>query len=815
MTSTFRPDLRSANTLPIRVAGIVFWGLVVIGVLVVITMLSGREQEIVGQQQATVNEFVSRLYREAVRHPVAGVDEAATLAHRLSSSVESIQALFFRTGEREFYFGHVDSDSVSYMQTVELPRTNSGYQTLAAQITLYLPSVQQQVATSRKQMLLGMGGLFLLFGLILQRVLEYVLTRPFENMINAAQSFSAGNEAVRFDDQRSDEFGYLGRFINQALDYSIERKDALHAALERARDSEQELYREKEKAMVTLHSIGDAVITTDQQGRVCYMNPVAEELLGWSFSEIQDAPLGKVMRLVDEDTGKSVESPVDQCLALADTVVGEGQRLLVRHDGGEIAITDTAAPIVDQQGELVGAVLVFHDVGQARKLARQLSFQARHDPLTGLSNRREFEVRLHELLESARGRGLQHAVCYIDLDQFKVVNDVCGHSAGDELLRQLAVLLQSQVREADVISRLGGDEFGLLLTHCSAEQAIRIAENIRSSVREFRFLYNNRSFEVGASIGIVSVSENTRSVADILSAADIACYAAKDNGRNCVYLYEPTDGELDQRRGEMNWVAGIRSALDDERFYLLYQPVVSLDAPNRGCTSHYEFLLRMRDDMGNEVLPMAFLPAAQRYGMMQEIDTLVVNSVVRLLTGAEPVPDKGVFILNLCGESLSIPTFIDFVCEQVMSGNLPKDRICFEITESSAITNLRSIRDAIQRLRNLGCQFALDDFGSGLSAFGYLKGMQVDYIKIDGGLVRDMVQDEMNAAMVRAINEIGHIQGVKTIAEFVETDEILERLIELGVDYAQGHSIAAPRPVEELFRVVPQQKPCLSLIRSR
>lgn len=815
MTSRFRPDLRSPNTLPIRVAGIVFWGLVVIGLMVVITMLSGREQEIVRQQQATVNEFVSRLYREAIRHPVAGVDEAAALVHRLSSSVEPIRALFVRVGERETYFGDVETDAVSYVRTVELPRTDAGYQTIPVEITLYLPSVQHQVASSRKHMLLGMGGLFLLFGLILQRVLDYVLTRPFENMINTAQSFSAGNEDVRFDDQRSDEFGYLGRFINQALDYSIERKDALHAALERARDSEQELYREKEKAMVTLHSIGDAVITTDQNGRVCFMNPVAEDLLGWSFPEIQDAPLGKVMRLVDEDTGKAVESPVNQCLASADTVIGEGQRLLVRHDGREIAITDTAAPIVDQQGELVGAVLVFHDVGQARKLARQLSFQARHDPLTGLSNRREFEVRLHELLESARGRGLQHAVCYIDLDQFKVVNDVCGHSAGDELLRQLAVLLQSQVREADVISRLGGDEFGLLLTHCSAEQAIRIAENIRSSVREFRFLYNNRSFEVGASIGIVSVTENTRSVAEVLSAADIACYAAKDSGRNCVHLYEPTDVELDERRGEMNWVAGIRAALDEERFYLLYQPVVSLDAENRGCTSHYEFLLRMRDDMGNEVLPMAFLPAARRYAMMHEIDTLVVKSVVRLLTGDKAGPDMGIFILNLCGESLSVPAFVDFVCEQVVSGNLPKDRICFEITESSAITNLRSIRDAIMRMRELGCQFALDDFGSGLSAFGYLKGMQVDYIKIDGGFVRDMVQDEMDAAMVRAINEIGHIQGVKTIAEFVETDEILDRLIELGVDYAQGHSIAAPRPVEELFRVVPERKPCLSLIGSR
>ncbi len=813
MKGKLRPDLRSPNSLPTRVTGIVFWGLVVVGLLVVFTMLDGREHIIVRQQQAVVDHFVSGIYREAILHPLDSSDAAATLAHRLFSSVDSIQALSVESGGHESHFGNESSDSVSYSRTIQLPRTDSDYATIGVQVTLYLPSVKQQVAAERRQLLLGMGGLFLLFGLILQRVLDYVLTRPFESMINAAQSFSAGNEDVRFNERRSDEFGYLGRFINQALDYSNDRKAALHSALERARDSEQELYREKEKAMVTLHSIGDAVVTTDQHGQVSYMNPIAEELLGWSFVDIRDVPLGKVIRLVDEDTGKSLASPVDQCLKTADRVVGEGHRLLVRHDGREIAITDTAAPILDQQGELIGAVLVFHDVGQARKLARQLSFQARHDPLTGLYNRREFEARLRDLLESAHSKGLQHAVCYLDLDQFKVVNDVCGHSAGDELLRQLSVLLQSQVREADVISRLGGDEFGLLLTHCSAGQAIRIAENIRSSVREFRFLYDNRSFEIGVSIGIVAVTADSRSTSDIMSAADIACYTAKDNGRNCVHLYEPSDNEVAERRGEMNWVAGIRAALDEERFYLLFQPIVSLAAADRGRATHYEFLLRMRDDMGNEVLPMAFLPAARRYGLMQEIDTLVVESVGRLLTSDMPVPAEGIFIINLCGESLSKPAFVDFVCAQVVAGNLPKDRICFEIAESSAITNLRTIRDSIKRLRELGCRFALDDFGSGLSSFGYLKSMQVDYIKIDGSFVRDMTQDEMNAAMVRAINEIGHIQGVRTIAEFVETDEILERLVELGVDYAQGYGVAVPRPVEELFRKGAERKPGLTLIR--
>jgi diguanylate cyclase (GGDEF)-like protein/PAS domain S-box-containing protein len=799
------------GTLPVRVTGIVFWGLIVIGLLVVLMMLNGRENQIIERQRAVVDRFMSDLYHEFALQPVSDTDKLANLVTTLAARSGSVKTVAIEIRGEVIRRGDASADLVNYTRPVWLTLDNESHWLMPVRVTLGLPSISQQVAAERKGLLLGMGGLFLLFGLILQRVLDRILTGPFQQMVNAARAFSSGNEQVRFDERRSDEFGYLGRFINQALDYSIEQKNALHSALDRAKRTEQELYKEKEKAVVTLRSIGDAVITTDRHGCVTYMNPVAEELIGWGFRDIRNTPLGKVMRLIDESSGKPLVNPVDLCLETGEKIVEEGHKILLRHDGREVAISDSAAPMRDPQGQLEGVVMVFHDVGHAHRLARQLSYQARHDPLTGLFNRREFEAQLNSLLESAQLQGRQHAVCYIDLDQFKVVNDVCGHGAGDELLRQLSGLLQRQVREADILARLGGDEFGVLLTHCNSEQALRIAENIRLAVRDFRFLYEDRSFEVGASIGVVAITRDSRSTSELMSAADIACYAAKDGGRNRVHLYQPSDEEVAERRGEMSWVAEIRGAIDQQRFYLLFQPIVPLAGSDRNRPSHYELLLRMQDSKGNEVLPMAFLPAAQRYSLMCEIDTWVVTTFMQILSGNRNIPERGIFLINLCGSSLTEPAFVELLEEQIRQCPLPAARICFEIDETSAISHLNTIGEAIKRLRALGCSFALDDFGSGLSSFGYLKDLDVDYIKIDGGFVKDIVQDEMDAAMVRAINEIGHIVGIKTIAEFIETGEIMERLAGIGVDYGQGHCIATPRPIGELFR--DGQQPTLSLIK--
>jgi diguanylate cyclase (GGDEF)-like protein/PAS domain S-box-containing protein len=797
------------RTLPLRVAGIVFWGLVVLGFVFALFTLDGRESQIRDQQQSAVDRFTAQLYQAFASRPGLSARDVGEVMRSLVQGSARVDGVLLEMDGERVRIGQTGAGHVAYQRTMPVDAGQLG----EASFTLYLPSVRDQLGSERKDLLLAMGAVFLLFGFVLQGILDQMLSRPFRQMVTAAQAFSAGDGKVRFDERRSDEFGYLGRFINQALDYSMQQNHALHRALARICSSERELQAEKEKAVVTLHSIGDAVITTNHEGRVEYMNPVAEELLGWRLSDIQHTPLGKVMRLIEEDSGESLRNPVDLCLQRKERIVEKGHKLLVRHDGREIAIADSAAPILDQRGALSGVVMVFHDVGQSRNLARQLSFQACHDPLTGLFNRREFEARLGQLLGSAHNEGKQHAVCYMDLDQFKLVNDVSGHGAGDELLRQLAALLQAQVREADILARLGGDEFGVLLEHCSAEQAVRIAENIRSAVRDFRFLYADRSFEIGVSIGVVAINRDSRSTSELMSAADIACYAAKDGGRNRVHLYEPSDAEVTERRGEMNWVSEVRAAMQEGRLYLLFQPIVSLAHADPGHPSHCELLLRMRDSLGNEVLPMAFLPAAERYNLMTEIDRWVVATAMRLLGQRTLINETATLLINLSGKSLSDASFVDYLEKELSATAMPCRRICFEIAEASAISNIRSIGDSIARLRRLGCRFALDDFGSGLSSFGYLKDLHIDYIKIDGGFVKDMMQDEMDAAMVRAINDIGHLIGARTIAEFVESDKILESLARLGVDYGQGHFISTPRPIEELFKPV-HRKPSLSLINS-
>jgi len=802
-------SLTELRTLPVRVAGIVFWGLVVLGFVFALFALSGRETQIRDQHNSVVDRFVAELSAVFASRSVVDDSDILTPVRTLIQASSMVEAALLEVDGTLLRVGSGSVRHAAYERSIRV----GGAGSRQARLTLYLPSIHAQLEAERKELLMGMGGVFLLFGFLLQRILDQMLSKPFRQMVAAARAFTGGDESVRFDEQRSDEFGYLGRFINQALDYSMQQNNALHRALARICSSERELQAEKEKAEVTLHSIGDAVITTNHEGRIEYMTPVAEDLLGWNLAEIQYTPLGKVMRLIDEDSGKPLRNPVDQCLERKQKITEKAHKLLVRHDGKEIAIADTAAPILDQRGALRGAVMVFHDVGQARNLARQLSFQARHDPLTGLFNRREFEGQLGRLLDSAQREGKQHAVCYMDLDQFKVVNDVCGHGAGDELLRQLAALLQAQVREADILARLGGDEFGVLLTHCSTEQAVRIAENIRSAVRDFRFLYEDRSFEIGVSIGVVAVTRDVRSSSELMSAADIACYAAKDGGRNRVHLYEPSDAEVAERRGEMNWVSEIRDAMQEGRLYFLFQPIVPVAHSDQRHPSHYELLLRMRDSMGNEILPMAFLPAAERYNLMIEIDCWVVGTAMRLLAQPDLIAAQATFLINLSGKSLTDEIFVDYLAREISASPFPAQRICFEIAEASAISNIRSIGDAIGRLRKLGCRFALDDFGSGLSSFGYLKNLKIDYIKIDGGFVKDMIQDEMDAAMVRAINDISHVIGARTIAEFIETEDILIRLSQLGVDYGQGHFIATPRPIDELLRSV-QRKPSLALIQS-
>ncbi|MEH2031718.1 MAG: EAL domain-containing protein [Nostoc sp.] len=475
--------------------------------------------------------------------------------------------------------------------------------------------------------------------------------------------------------------------------------------------------------------------------------------------------------------------------------------ILIARNGDEFAIDDSAAPIRASNGEIIGAVMVFHYVSRTRTLSRQLFWQASHDSLTGLLNRREFERHLQQTINDAKVHNQQHALCYLDLDQFKIVNDTCGHIAGDELLRQVTALFQGQVRKTDTLARIGGDEFGLLLNQCSLQQAQRVSNTIRQKVQELRFIWQEKLFTIGISIGLVMIDTQSKSVAHVLSLADAACYAAKNRGRNRVQVYQVDDVELLRHKGEMEWVTRITQALEENRFCLYYQTIIPV-LPTQIEEQHYEVLLRLQDETGALVLPMAFIPAAERYNLMHLIDRWVIRTLFTTQGQhyrnswndyqSRNQPCNSIYAINLSGASINDDQFIEFLDEQFALHQIPPQMICFEITETLAISNLAKASLFISELRSLGCRFALDDFGSGMSSFTYLKNLPVDFLKIDSSFIRQILDSSIDLAMVEAINNIGHIMGLQTIAEFVESDAILEKIKGLGVDYAQGYSIAKP-----------------------
>ena len=563
-----------------------------------------------------------------------------------------------------------------------------------------------------------------------------------------------------------------------------------------------ELFSEKERAQVTLASIADGVITTDADGWVEYLNPVAVDLTGWTADSARGLPLQAIFRMVHETTRQPAPSPIELVLREERNVETAATMLLLRNDGTEVPIVQSAAPIRARSGEITGVVLVLHDVSRERQYAAKLSYQASHDALTGLINRTEFEQRLSHALMSAAQLGRHHAVMYLDLDQFKVVNDTSGHAAGDQLMRQVSAVLQRRLREGDTLARLGGDEFGVLLENCSSENALRIADELRQTVMEFHFAWENRSFTIGVSIGVVNVEDGLFTIADVLSAADAACYMAKEKGRNRVQVYHREDSELSMRHGEMEWVGRLQKALDEDRFVLYSQDIVALGGANKG--GHCELLIRMLDEKGEIVPPMAFIPAAERYGLMPSIDRWVIRNALAIIA-REQADLRGealdVYAINLSGASIGDDRFLDFVREQFTRFGVRYQSICFEITETAAIARLDKATYFIQELRALGCRFSLDDFGAGMSSFAYLKHLPVDYLKIDGGFVKDMADDPIDRAMVEAINNVGHVMGKQTIAEFVDGERIIAALREIGVDYAQGYGVAKPRPFGPRLKV--------------
>ncbi|MBL4638672.1 MAG: EAL domain-containing protein [Proteobacteria bacterium] len=468
------------------------------------------------------------------------------------------------------------------------------------------------------------------------------------------------------------------------------------------------------------------------------------------------------------------------------------------HKNGTIVwVNLNVSPMWDDSEEPSYYVGVVEDITDAHKLSEQLSHQASHDALTGLVNRREFELRAEHLISTVRKDRDEHALCFIDIDQFKVVNDTCGHIAGDEMLRQISKLLQDLVRQRDTLARLGGDEFGVLMKHCSLEQAQHLTTVMQKTIQDYHFVWEGYSFNIEASMGLVPITKLTPNLTEVLKNADAACYVAKDMGRNRLHVYHPDDAELAQRQGQIQWISRLNQALEEDRFCLYAQPIVPLDDSN---SIHYEILIRKVDENGKIIPPGGFLPAAERYNLITQIDRWVITNTFRLLAENPDFLEQIHFIsINLSGQSLTEQNMLDFIVTQFNETGISGDKICFEITETAAILNLSTATTFISTLKKLGCWFALDDFGSGLSSFAYLKNLPVDYLKIDGMFVKDIVDDPIDHAMVKSINEIGQVMGMQTIAEFVENDEIKGMLREIGVNFAQGYGIGKPQPFEELL----------------
>ena len=576
-------------------------------------------------------------------------------------------------------------------------------------------------------------------------------------------------------------------------------------------EMEQNLFAEKELAQVTLKSIGDAVITTDALGKVKFVNSVAERLTGWGTAEAQGKPIAKIFQIINQHTREPVVNPVD--LVLRENRVYElaNDTVLISRDGSEYAIEDSAAPIQDRQGDLIGAVIVFHDVTKARSLAHELSWQATHDTLTGLYNRRKFEQQLDSAIQESQANKTDHALCYLDLDRFKIVNDTCGHAAGDELLKQVTKLLKQRIRSSDIFARLGGDEFGLLLHQCPIQTAQTIANQLRQLIHDFRFSWEDKIFKIGVSIGLVAIDSTTTNLASLLNKADAACYAAKES-RNCVHLYYE-DIIVAQQWGQRQWIAILNRALEEDlcldartydpaqhRFCLYAQKIVNLK--DNGDRTHYEILLRLIGESEEIIVPGAFLPAAERYDLMPAIDRWVVTTFFASYEAYCQSRQEqnlkhptNVYTINLSGASINNQEFATFLQEQFDCYAIPPETICFEITETVAISNLGKAVTLIKQLKKLGCSIALDDFGSGMCSLTYLKNLPVDYLKIDGSFIKNIANDPVDYATVECFNHISQIMNIKTIAEFVEDDVILQNLKQIGIDYAQGYEIEKPQPL--------------------
>ncbi len=561
--------------------------------------------------------------------------------------------------------------------------------------------------------------------------------------------------------------------------------------------TENKLEQEKQRNRITLKLLKDGVIATDIKCKIESMNPVAEGLTGWPSYEAKGNHIDNILKLIDANTRERIINLGKECIETGKPVESKNNLILLDRFNNEHPIELSVTPSSSLNLESGGLVLIFKDASETKRLTQEISHQASHDSLTGLLNRQEFEFRLETAISSAATHDVEHVLCYLDLNQFKIINAQAGHTAGDIILKQAADHMKQHMRSIDVFARLGGDEFALLLVNTTVDQAKLIAQELINTIRNSTFKWRDQHFEIGISIGMITIDKNSQDPAHMLTRAELACFTAKDHGRNKLHIYRQEDDELTRRHTEMMRAAGVTGALQEDRFRIYCQPIVAL-SPEKNESLHYELLIRLTDPQGDLIMPASFIPAAERYGLMTSLDRWMISTAFRNYNDIFGNGSGVQIAINLSGNSLNDDSLLDFINGEIAKTKIEPCNVCFEITETAAISNLDQVSQLILELKRIGCRFALDDFGSGLSSFTYLKNLPVDYLKIDGSFVHDMIDDTIDHAMVEAINQVGHIMGIGTIAECAESEEVVEMLRELGVDYAQGYAMGSPVPLEGL-----------------
>ena len=556
---------------------------------------------------------------------------------------------------------------------------------------------------------------------------------------------------------------------------------------------EVSLSRSKRQAQYTLESISEGVITTDNDGRIDYMNRAAESMTGANRDDAAGHKSGELFTLIDEADRRPLGDPVERCLSMRRRVNMGRRALLLSRDGEhEHSIEITASPIKGPGNSISGTVVVFHDVSEIRGLTQQMSYQATHDALTGLINRREFERRLQEAMDSAHAEEGHHILFYMDLDRFKAVNDSCGHLAGDNMLREVAVLIKDQVRDSDFVGRLGGDEFGTILNGCPIDKARQIATDICNAVADYRFVWKDKIFNIGISVGLVEISHASGALQDILSAADSACYVAKQRGRGQVHVYSARDEAIARERGDIQWLRQLQEALHESKFELARQPIIATGSGEESGPA-VEVLIRMPDEHGRHTNSADFLRSAERYQLMPQIDRWVVNATLGAINaGKIKLASHRSCAINISGQTLGDEGFLGFVVEALDHSGVSPANVCFEVTESAVSTNVQHAQRFIEVLHGIGCEFALDDFGSGLGSFSSLKHLPVDYLKIDGTYTRNLSSDQVNQEMVAAMIKLARTMDFRVVAEQVEEQEDFDWLRDIGVDFVQGNFVDPP-----------------------